>query len=82
MKNIYFYYCALILPFAILILLMNNKYINSWVFFGLIIFYTVVYRTYIDGLRLVSKGIIKKSEIWKIAYNGSRFQYFKELYFK
>ncbi len=82
MRNIYFYYCALILPFAVLMLLMKINYINTWVFFGLIIFYTAVYRTYIDGLRLMSKGIIKKSEIWKIAFNGSRFQYFKELYFK
>ena len=44
--------------------------------------YSIVYRTYIDGLRLVSKGIIDRSDIWKMVYNGRRFQYFKELYFK
>jgi hypothetical protein len=61
---------------------MRINFINLW---GLIIFmigYSIVYRTYIDGLRLVSKGIIDRSDIWKMVYNGRRFQYFKELYFK
>jgi hypothetical protein len=61
---------------------MRMHYINPW---GLIIFmivYSIVYRTYIDGLRLVSKGVIERSEIWGMVYNARRFQYFKELYFK
>jgi len=48
----------------------------------LIFAYSLIYRTYIDGLRLASKGIIDKADIWKMVYNGRRFQYFKELYFK
>ena len=61
---------------------MKMQYLNSWLFIILIFAYSLIYRTYIDGLRLVSKGIIEKSEIWKMVYNGRRFEFFKELYFK
>jgi len=82
MGNIYFYYTAILSPLAILLFLMRMNYLNSWLFIILIIAYSLIYRTYVDGLRLVSKGIIEKSDIWKMVYNGRRFQYFKELYFK
>jgi len=82
MRNIYLYYIAILFPLAILLFLMKMHYLNSWLFIILIFAYSLIYRTYIDGLRLVSKGIIEKSDIWKMVYNGRRFQYFKELYFK
>jgi hypothetical protein len=82
MRNIYIYYLAFLSPLAIILFLMRIDALNSWLFITLIVAYSLIYRTYIDGLRLVSKGIIEKSDIWKIAYNGSRFQYFKELYLK
>ncbi len=82
MKNIYLYYTAILAPFAIMLFLMKMDYINSWAFIFFMIVYSLVYRTYIDGLRLVSKGIIDKSDIWKMVYNGRRFEYFKELYYK
>ncbi|RKS55333.1 hypothetical protein BC962_0293 [Gillisia mitskevichiae] len=61
---------------------MRMHYIDSWSFIIFMIFYSLIYRTYIDGLRLVSKGVIDKADIWKMFYNGRRFQNFKELYFK
>ena len=61
---------------------MRMNLINNWIFIIFIFAYSLIYRTYIDGLRLVSKGIIDRSDIWKMVYNGRRFQYFKELYFK
>lgn len=82
MKNIYVYYCAILLPLAVLLFLMRINYLNIWLLILFIIVYSVVYRTYIDGLRLVSKGIIDKSEIWQMLYKGRRLTYFKELYFK
>ena len=82
MRNIYFYYLAILTPLAILLFLMRINYLNSWLFIILIFAYSLIYRTYVDGLRLVSKGIIEKSEIWKMLYNGGRFHYFKDLYFK
>ena len=82
MGNIYFYYTAILSPLAILLFLMRMNYLDSWLFIILIIAYSLIYRTYVDGLRLVSKGILEKSDIWKMVYNGRRFQYFKVLYFK
>lgn len=82
MRNIYFYYFAILFPLAMILFLMRMDFVNSWLFITLIITYSIIYRTYIDGLRLVSKGIIEKSDIWKIAYNGRRFEYFRELYWK
>ncbi|WP_026836796.1 hypothetical protein [Gillisia sp. JM1] len=82
MRNIYLYYIAILAPLAFLLYFMRTDQLNSWVLILGIIVYSIVYRTYIDGLRLVSKGIIERSDIWKMAYNGRRFQYFKELYFK
>ncbi|WP_034923176.1 hypothetical protein [Gillisia sp. CAL575] len=82
MRNIYFYYLAILSPLAMLLYLMKMNYLNSWLFMILIFAYSLIYRTYIDGLRLSSKGIIDKADIWKMVYNGRRFQYFKELYFK
>ena len=82
MRNIYLYYIAILFPLAILLFLMKMDYLNSWLFIILIFAYSLIYRTYIDGLRLVSKGVIEKSDIWKMVYNGRRFQYFRELYFK
>ncbi len=82
MRNIYLYYIAILAPLAFLLYFMRTDQLNSWVLIIGIIVYSIVYRTYIDGLRLVSKGIIERSDIWKMVYNGRRFQYFKELYFK
>ncbi|CAM4222893.1 hypothetical protein [Gillisia hiemivivida] len=82
MRNIYLYYIAILAPLAFLLYFMRTDQLNSWVLILGIIVYSIVYRTYIDGLRLVSKGFIERSDIWKMAYNGRRFQYFKELYFK
>jgi len=65
-----------------MILLMKISDFNSWIFVILLFTYTLVYRTYIDGLRLVSKGIINKADIWKMVYKGRRSEYMKALYFK
>jgi len=82
MRNVYFYYFAILSPLAVLLFLMRMNYLNSWVFIIFIFTYSLVYRTYIDGLRLASKGIINRSEIWQMLYKGRRLEYFKELYFK
>lgn len=61
---------------------MRMNLINNSIFIIFIFAYSLIYRSYIDGLRLVSKGIIDKSEIWQMLYKGRRLTYFKELYFK
>ena len=44
--------------------------------------YVFVYRTFIDGYRLVLKKTISKKDIWKLLVPGTRFEYFKVLYLK
>lgn len=82
MKNIYLYYVAILSPLAIMLFFMRTNNLNLWGFIIFMMLYSLVYRTYIDGLRLVSKGIIERSEIWGMIYKGRRFEYFKDLYFK
>jgi hypothetical protein len=65
-----------------MIWLIRTELINSWEFMGLIFFYSLIYRTYIDGKRLVDKNIIEKKDIWKMIIPGKRLAYFRELYLK
>ena len=82
MRNIKYYYLAIIIPLGILVLLINFKLINSTVFTILLFVYALIYRTYTDGKRLLEKGIITKNQIWKLLVPGTRIEYFKELYIK
>lgn len=80
MKNIIFYYLAILLPLGILIGLNSFGMLSSTLFVVLLAGYAIVYRSYTDGRRLFEKGIIQKSEIWKTMIGGYHFKYFRELY--
>lgn len=82
LKNLIFYYLIAIVPLGVLIWLFKAKEINSYTFVGLIFFYALIYRTYVDGKRLYDKQIIPKKDIWKMIIPGRRAVFFKELYFK
>ncbi len=78
MKNIFVYYLSFITPLSLLLIFWDR--LEPSVALILLMLYVLVYRTWIDGTRLYSKGLISKQEIWKVSYNGSRINYFKELY--
>ena len=78
MKNIFIYYISFIGPLVLLLSFWDN--LNSYPALVLLVIYVFVYRTWIDGSRLYEKGLIPKKDIWKVAYNGSRINYFKALY--
>ncbi|GAB2762146.1 hypothetical protein [Salinimicrobium soli] len=78
MKNIYFYYLAFIFPGVALALFWKEVPPNL-ALAGLIL-YVFVYRSFIDGWRLSTKGVIEKKDIWKLVIPGMRGKYFKELY--
>ena len=80
MKNTFLYYLAVILPTILIVYLFRTKHIESGLFVGLLFFYLIVYRTFIDYLRLLSKNVIGKKDFWKILIPGFTFQYFRELY--
>lgn len=81
MKNIWVYYAAIFLPLALIIILSNHDVLTSWPFIISLLLYVFVYRTLVDGKRLVSKKIIPNNDIWKLLIPGTRFEYFKALYF-
>jgi hypothetical protein len=82
MKNLLIYYILILLPLGLMFYLLKSDSINTWGFVGLMFFYSLIYRTYIDGKRLADKNIIPKKDIWKLIIPGKHIQYFKELYLK
>ncbi len=78
MRNIYIYYTAFLAPAALLAAFWNVLPSQAGLF--LLAIYVFVYRTWLDGTRLNGKGLIEKKDIWKVAVNGSRGKFFKELY--
>lgn len=46
------------------------------------LFYVLIFRTYIDGKRLHEKNLIDKKDIWKMVIPGNHIKYFKALYSK
>jgi hypothetical protein len=80
MKNLIVYYLAIVLPIPLLIWISMSN--NPILFTILILIYAIPYRTLIDGIRLVNKGLIKWDKIWKLLIPGQRLEYTKDLYFK
>ena len=81
MKNISMYYFAILAPLAVLFSLSELGYIGPKNLVLFFLFYLVVYRTYIDGLRLTAKNLISRKDMWKLMLPGSRSEYLRELYF-
>lgn len=80
MKNIFFYYISNFGPLLVLVVIFNYKLLPSLQAVCILFTYFFIYRTLIDGLRLYSKGLIKRDEICKVATHGLRSKFFKELY--
>ena len=80
MKNIIVYYLAILLPIPLLIWLSKTN--NSDWFTFLLLVYALPYRTLIDGMRLISKRLMRWNENWKLFIPGQRLEYTRELYFK
>lgn len=82
MKNLFVYYSTILTPFGISIWLSKTDLVNPVLFVLLLFFYVLIFRTYVDGIRLSDKNIIQKKDIWKMIIPGKHFEYFKELYLK
>lgn len=82
MKDIRLYYFFLIAPLFLIYILKDLEIIDTYGFIFLIFFYSLVYRTFLDGRRLAGKNIIPASAVWKLILPGQRLRYFKELYCK
>jgi hypothetical protein len=82
MKNLFIYYLTILSPIGILTWLSRTDLVNPTLFVLLLFFYVLIFRTYVDGKRLLDKNVIQKKDIWKMIIPGKRFEYFKELYLK
>ena len=79
MKNIFIYYFVITLPIPVLITISKD---NSMLFAIMLLLY-ILYRGFVDGLRLIEKNVIEKKDLWKsviIPFWKSR--YYKQLYFE
>jgi hypothetical protein len=77
--KILFYYFAILVPIPFLIWVAINK--ESLLFVLFLFLYAIIYRPILDGYRLFKKGIIKKTEFWKVFIPFWRLKYFKNLYY-
>jgi hypothetical protein len=77
MKKIIFYYLAIIIPIPMLIGLSGN----SKMFVVFLLFYAI-YRGFVDGQRLIEKGILKEKQLWKAFIPFWCSRYYRQLYFE
>jgi hypothetical protein len=64
MKNHALYYSAILLPLILLGYALYSDHMTLFVW-GILI-YVLIYRPFTDGFRLISRGIIRKDELWKV----------------
>ena len=81
MKNLVNYYLATLSPLILLFGMSQLGFIGAKNLVLFFLFYILVYRTCIDGLRLVAMNLIDKKDIWKLVIPGSRAEFLRELYF-
>lgn len=77
MKKLIFYYFAILIPLPLLIGFSSN----SKMFVVFLISY-VIYRGFVDGQRLIEKGILDKKELWKAFIPFWCSRYYRQLYFE
>lgn len=77
MKNLLVYYFAILLPIPFLIWAAFN---DSYMFTIMLLSY-YLYRTFLDGGRLISLGILEPKSLWKSFIPFWTTLYFKEMYF-
>lgn len=80
MKNLFVFYLLILLPIIAAVILVKYEIIDNVVFFISIFFYTLIYRTLTDGIKLYKNGKIQKKDIWKLILPGNRLEHFRALY--
>lgn len=80
MKNLIAYYFKIFLPLLLLAAGFKFSILPPWILITILLIYVLFYRTFLDGQRLIVKGLIKKEDRWKVITHGLRSKYFRELY--
>lgn len=65
LKHIAVFYIAIFLPLLAIILMAKTGLINGMPFVILLFLYAFIYRPLMCGMRLISLGLIKKSDLFR-----------------
>lgn len=79
MKNLLIYYFQILLPLPLIYLSARNGMTEM---FAILLFSYVIFRMFVDYIRLRNIGMIDKSEFKFYLFPFYNIIYFKELYFK
>ncbi len=81
LKNTWYYYIFSITPMVVLSYFAMTHQVPATLFCICLFIYLAIYRTVLDTLRLIHKGILEKKNFWKLLLPFSRVTYWKEIYF-
>ena len=79
MSRLLNYYILILAPLILIYPLVKLENTSLMIWF---LFAYVIYIGFIDGRRLIDKGILKKKELWKSFIPFYNSQYTRELYFE
>ncbi|WP_298301263.1 hypothetical protein [Hydrotalea sp.] len=79
-RKLSLYLAAIFIPFFLLIFGSRNGMLSPGWFVFLLLTYAVIYHPIISGLRLVAKGIIAPSSLWKNLIPGWNWKYYSHLF--
>jgi hypothetical protein len=82
LEKLWLFYIALMLPFFLLVFFLKKNLLESTAFVVLTLIYVLFYNPLMQGWKLFNKGIIKKSEVFKMMIPFYPTRYFKEVFFK
>lgn len=78
MKQLLTYYFAILLPLPLL----AWSAFNDTTMFAILLLSYYLYRSFLDGRRLVEKQLISKQELWKAFIPFWTSMFFRQLYFE
>ncbi len=78
--KLFTFYFLILLPIPFIFFL--AKLGDTFMFFSFIGLYVFIYRPYIEGNKLMKKGIVEKKDIWKIYVPFYSLYYFDDIFFR
>ena len=64
MKNIFVFYCLILVPYIVLMIAGVNELVSPMFFLISTLLWALVYQPLISGLRLLASGKITKEQLW------------------
>ncbi len=80
LKNVFVYYCLILLPMLFFALGIKFQFITSATFVFGLLFYSLVYHPAVSGLRLLALNQITKKQFWNNFIPGWNWKYYNTLF--